>query len=275
MKWLCRNVPLVGRQELGPWRSQALSAWESVSDASVHTVVDVAAEPMLRFLQQCRHDKGARVTRVHFVVKAVAMTLRQLPDINCLLRNGRLYRRRDADIFMPVALDAEGRDLSFVTLRGVDTKSVTEIASEVSRSAWQLRKQGGVRFKPIRNRFLRRPLMRLGGFVLYSLNVWTPALGIPKNAFGSAAVTDLSELGADYMFPPLLPFARLPLVVGVGSIHETYGPNGEPEKWLRLCIVFDHRIIDGVYAGRICRYLRAIWAEPERHLMNENTFCDS
>lgn len=259
-------MPLSGPQPQSAWRGQALGAWESVSDASVHTVLEVQAAPMLRYLDRHRARKGARVSSVHFVTKAVALTLRQLPEINSLLRLGRLYRRRDADIFIPVTLDAKGYDLSFVVIRSADTKPVAAIADELTRGAWSLRKKESVPLKPIRSRVLRRPLMRLAGFLLYTLNIWSPAFGIPKNPFGSAAVTDLSELGADYMFPPLLPFARLPLVVGIGPLYEKYGPQGTHETWLRLCIVFDHRIIDGVYAGRICRYLRTVWAAPEQHL---------
>ena len=142
MRWLARNVPLVGQQKLSPWRSQALSAWDSASAASLHTVLEMNAEPMLRYLEQQSERGGLRVTSVPFVVKVAAMTLRELPDVNCLLRNGRLYRRRDADIFMPVALDEEGSDLSFVVVRNADTKSPADIAGEVSRSARQMRNEG-------------------------------------------------------------------------------------------------------------------------------------
>jgi hypothetical protein len=265
MKWIEENVPLTGRLELSSWRTQALSTWNSVSDASVPAIVEVNAEPMIRFLEAHNQREGARASPVHFVLKAVALTLRELPNANCLIRNGCLYHRRDADIFIPVTLDTDGHELSYFVVRNADTKSVSEIAEELTRAAWTLRKEG-TRIKTVTNRWLRRPFMRFVEYVLFSLNIWSPAMGIPKNPFGSAAVTDLSEFGADYMFPPLLPFARFPFVVGIGSIRSKYGPDGVAERWMPLCIVFDHRIIDGVYAGRIYKFLRRVWAAPEDHM---------
>lgn len=256
---------------MSPWRGLAIVAWESVSDASVHAVVEMDAAPMQQYLDHLHEKTGVRVNPVHFAGKAVADTFRSLPDLNCLLRRGQLYRRRDVDIFFPVALDHHGENLSGVVIRNVDTKSLDAIAQELKDAANRLRTHGDTNFKAIKSHMLRRALMRFSGFFLYTLNLWTPALGVPRDAFGSAAVSDVSAFGADFVFPPLLPVARLPLIVGVGGLIDRLNADGKPEKWLRLCIVFDHRVIDGVYAGRISRHLRSIWAEPEKHLDASDT----
>lgn len=219
---------------------------------------------MLRFIERRGKSTAIRIGPVHFVGRTLAGSLRKLPDVNCILRRGRIYRRRDVDIMFPVALDREGHDLSTAVVRNAETKPLEDVANELSRAAADLRKQGGSTFKVSIN-ILRRPLLRFAQFLLYTLNVWTPALGLPKNAFGSAAVTDISSFGADFLFPPLLPIARLPIVFGVGAIFEKYGPDGKSVKWVRLLFVFDHRIIDGVYAGRICHYFRSVFAKPEEY----------
>lgn len=36
---------------------------------------------------------------------------------------------------------------------------------------------------------------------------------------------------------------------------------------LRLCIVFDHRTVHGVYAGRMFHYLKEILSKPEIYLV--------
>lgn len=265
MPLLKRNVALAGEMELSAWRSLALVAWDSVSDASVHAVVEVDAAPMLRYLEKLEKGSGVRVSPAHFAGKAIADAFHHLPDLNCLLRRGRIYRRRDVDIFFPVALDHDGEDLSGTIIRNVDTKPIDEIARELQAAAGRLRKKDSKSSKPIRSHFLRRISLQIAGFFLYTLNVWVPAFGIPRDAFGSVAVTDMTGFDSDYAFPPLLPFARLPLVVGVCGLFDRYDAKGKPVKWLRLCFVFDHRIIDGVYAGRISRHLRSIWADPKRH----------
>jgi len=259
-----RNIPLNGPLELSPWRSMALLAWPSVSDASVHAVVEVDAEPMLQFIKRRSKSSGTRIAPVHFVGKTLADTLRELPDVNCILRRRRLYQRRDVDIMFPVALDREGNDLSAAVVRNADRKPVEEVASELAQAAADLRSQGGSSFKA-GTHILQGPLLRFAQFLLYTLNVWTPALGMPQNAFGSAAVSDVSSFGADFAFPPLLPMARLPIVIGVGPVFERYGPDGALEKWIRLFVVFDHRVIDGVYAGRITKFIRSVFAKPDEY----------
>lgn len=92
MPLLKRNVSLSGEMELSPWRGLALVAWDSVSDASVHAVVEMDAEPMLQCLERVRKNTGVRVSPVHFTGKAIADRFRHLPDLNCLLRRSRPYR---------------------------------------------------------------------------------------------------------------------------------------------------------------------------------------
>jgi hypothetical protein len=259
-----RNIPLAGPVELSSWRSLALHAWPSVSDASIRAVMEIEAEPMLQYIEDHSAKTETRIAPVHFIGRTLAAAMRALPDVNCILRRGRLYQRRDVDIMFPVALDREGYDLAAVVIRHVDQKSVEELAAELTQTAAELRAQGnpGMKAGP---QFLQGPLLRFAQFMLYTLNVWTPALGMPQNGFGSAAVTDVSAFGADIVFPPLLPIARLPIVIGVGALFDKYGPDGKSTKWIRLFLVIDHRIIDGVYSGRIAHFIRGVFADPEKH----------
>lgn len=264
MELFKRNIPLEGPVELSPWRRMALLAWDSVSDASVHAVIEVEAQPMLDFITRRGKATSTRITPVHFVGKTLADTMRTLPDVNCILRRRRLYRRRDVDIMFPVALDREGYDLSAAVIRNVDHKSIEGIANELREMVTELRNQGGSSFKA-GTHILQGIMLRFTQFLLYTLNVWTPALGLPQNAFGSAAVTDVSSFGADFAFPPLLPLAHLPIVLGVGPVFDRYHADGKSAKWIRLFVVFDHRVIDGVYAGRINHRIRTIFSNPEKY----------
>jgi pyruvate dehydrogenase E2 component (dihydrolipoamide acetyltransferase) len=160
-------------------------------------------------------------------------------------------------------------------IRNVDRISIETLAQSMSRSTYELRKYGDASFEKLKGdtlvaRGAARILMRTGSFFLYTLNTWSPVLGFPKNAFGSAAITDISRFGAEYAFPPILPIAHVPLVVGVGPVAEKCVPDSggcRPVKWLRLCMVFDHRVIDGVYAGHMCHYLKEIFSKPEIYLL--------
>lgn len=274
MSWFCKNVPLLGPRRLSPWRNAALSAWRTVGEASVHAVIDIEAGPILNFIESARERTGTHPTLVHCTGKATGMMLRRFPDINCLLRFGRLYQRRDVDIFFTVALDRRGEDLSGVVINGVDSLPVEAIAEQLTSAGLKLRQQGDTGFRGIKatgvfGRILSRLMMHVGGFILYTLNIWSPLLGMPKNAFGSAAVSDISRFGSEFAFPPLLPIARIPLVIGMGPVITKPVYNGgefKPVPHLRLCVVFDHRVIDGVYAGRMFRFFREIFSKPDEYL---------
>lgn len=262
--WIGRNIPLAGRQKLSPWRRQALTAWKSAPDASIHTILDLPAEAMDRYLSQVGGRPTARP--LHAAVKAAALALARFPEANCVMRRGGLYRRRDADIFLPVALDAEGHDLAYTVVRQADRKGIGEIAKELVVDVIRLRKHGEKAYRPPNVPLVSGLLIRLATFCLYTLNLWSPAFGVPRNPFGSAAVSDISGFNVDYGFPPLLPIARLPFVIGVGSIIERPNAQGRVEPWQRLTVIFDHRILDGVLVGRICGYLREVWQAPAEHL---------
>jgi len=51
----------------------------------------------------------------------------------------------------------------------------------------------------------------------------------------------------------------------VGALFDEYGPDGKATKWIRLFLVIDHRIIDGVYSGRIAHFIRGVFADPAKH----------
>jgi hypothetical protein len=261
MALFSRNIPLEGPVELSTWRGMALHAWPSVSDASIRAIMEIEAEPMLRYIDDRSTATGVRIAPVHFIGRTLAATLREYPDINCIIRRKRLYRRRDVDIMFPVALDREGFDLAAAVVRHADQKRLEEVATDLTQAAADMRTQGNSGMKPAPP-LLQGPMLRFAQFMLYTLNVWSPALGMPQNAFGSAAVSDVSSFGADVVFPPLLPLARLPIVVGNGPVFEKHGPDGTATKWIRLFVVLDHRIIDGVYSGRIAHFIRGVFADP-------------
>lgn len=198
----------------------------------------------------------------HAVGKCVAAMLDRFPAVNTLRRLGGLYPRRSVDLFFTAAMDSRGEDLSGVVVRDVPSLSLVDVAMSMSRAAFRLRKHGDAGFERVKRqgfvlRWLARIWMRVGGFFLYTLNLWHPWFGMPRDAFGSAAITDVSRFGADFVYPPILPLARLPAVFAVGPVRG---------RALHLSIVFDHRVIDGVYGGRMLRYLKQVFSAPDRHL---------
>jgi pyruvate/2-oxoglutarate dehydrogenase complex dihydrolipoamide acyltransferase (E2) component len=273
MPLFTRNIDLGPALRLPSWRKIAIGTWRDAGDPSVFCVLEVDMRPALAYLERIRASTGTKVTLTHFVGKAVAVTLALHPQLNCILRFGRLYPRKDVDVFFQVATDTLGKDLSGLTIRRADTKSIPEIALEMQSCAERIRKQGDPEFKRMKSTmgglpgWASRFVLGFAGFVLYTLNLWTPLLGSPRDPFGSCMITSIGTLGLDMAFAPLVPFSRVPLLIAVGAARDTpVARDGRVEiaPVSRLCVTIDHRLIDGMLGSHMARALLEIFADPER-----------
>ncbi|MCM2278235.1 MAG: 2-oxo acid dehydrogenase subunit E2 [Oligoflexia bacterium] len=241
----------------------------------MYSILELEVGPAMEYLRKVQEKSGSKVTLTHFVGKAAAETIRRHPELNCVLRLGRLYPRQSVDIFFQVASDSQGKDLSGTTIRNADRKSVADFAREMQESVNVIRTQGDPAFKKMKKTMKGLPgfvsgwVISLAAFLQYTLNIWTPLLGTPRDAFGSLMVTNIGSLDLDMAFAPLVPYSRVPCLLAVGAVREQ--PVARDGKVAvapvsKICVTFDHRLIDGVHASHMARTLKKIFAEPEKEL---------
>jgi len=275
MPLISKNIDFGRPMRASSWRKVAIGTWRSAGDPSVYAVVDLDAGPALAYLDQLKAQTGVKLTLTHFVGRAIAEVLGRHPDINCMLRFGRLYPRKTVDVFFQVASDTKGVDLSGMTIRRANEKSMAEIAQEMQKNVKEIREKGDPGFRKMKKTmgglpgFLSRYVLGFAGFLLYSLNIWTPLLGSPRDPFGSCMVTSIGSLGLDFAFAPLVPYSRVPLLLSVGAVREdVVVRNGQPvvRPMLRICVTIDHRIIDGMHASHMSRTLAKIFETPQAEL---------
>src|SRR5262249_20860453 len=151
----------------------------------------------LAYIEKVRAKSGLKITLTHLAGKAVAQVLANHPDINCILRFGMLYPRKNVDVFFQVAADDTGKDLSGMTIRNTDKKSLAEIAQEMQTRAQKIRKEGDPEFKKMKSTMGLLPgwatkfVLDFAGWFMYTLNLWTPLLGSPRDPFGSCMITSI------------------------------------------------------------------------------------
>ncbi len=269
-----RNIQFGPALKLSGWRKIAIGTWRRPGDPSVYGVLEVEIEPALQYLEKVRQKTGKKVTLTHFIGKAIATVLARHPDLNCMLRWGRLYPRKDVDIFFQVASDTAGKDLSGVTIRQADKKSIAELADEMAGRVAKIREKGDPEFKQVKGMMRMMPGMLVGklldltSILMYTFNIWSPLIGSPRDPFGSAMITSIGSLGLDAAFAPLVPYSRIPLLVAIGVAKDTpvarEGGRVEVARMVRLCATIDHRLIDGVHAANMNKTLTAILADPEK-----------
>jgi pyruvate/2-oxoglutarate dehydrogenase complex dihydrolipoamide acyltransferase (E2) component len=273
--WISRNLELGQKLNISSWRQIAVGSWRSYGDPTIYGLVELDVGPALKYLRKLEATSGTRLTITHFMGRAAAEVLRRHPEINSVIRFGSIYPRKTVDVFLMVASDRTGEDLSGMCISAADQKSVVEIAQEVNQRAQMIRDNKDASYRGMKSIFayvpgvLSAPLMKLVEFVLYELNLWSPALGLPRKAFGSVMITNVGALGLDVAWGALVPFARAPLLLTLGTYQDSPGvKDGQLTviQQLKLGVTIDHRIVDGVQASHMSKTLKQIFANPEQEL---------
>lgn len=270
-----KNVKLGPPLRLSAWRKVAMGTWKTAGDPSVYGTLELPAEPALEYIQSLEKKTGMRITLSHFAGRAMAETLKRHPEINCVMRCGKLYPRQNVDVFFQVATDKKGDDLSGMVIRNADHKSIPDISREMDDTVKIIRSKGDPSYKKMKNVFsmlpgwMAGPILTFSGWFMYSMNLWSPLFGAPKDSFGSVMVTNIGSLGLDSAYAPLVPYSRIPLLIAVGTVVDrAVVRNGAvvAGKTIKLCATFDHRIIDGVQASHMSRTLTLIFNDPVKEL---------
>lgn len=265
------NIELLPYSRPSMWRKMSLANWRHPTDPQVYGNQEIDMHAAMLYAEQLTRSTGAKVTATHMVVRAVALALGKYPDANAIIRLNRIYRRRDVNIFCQVAIPGEKPDLSGTVIRKADTKSPAEIARELSQQARAVRRGEDkvvARTRQTLNvipTFLSRAVFEAIGFLQYDLNLDLRALGLPKDPFGSAMVTSVGSLGISHAWAPLVPMSRVPIVVALGKVEDKPVVREGKVVVRPVCTIgatFDHRIMDGLLAGKLSEAVTEYLADP-------------
>ncbi len=268
------NLELVPLKDISPFRRVAIGTWRTTHDPSVYGSLDIRMEKALAYMDAFRNRTGKHLTVTHMVTKAVADALGACPEANAILRFNRIYLRKSVDLsILVVQTDlGEGKtDLAACKVNEADRKSLYELVTEIEEQVARVRQRKDLAMEKSKATTNRIPLLFINWFLdllsffLYTLNLDLRFLGIPRDPFGSATVTNVGSLGLDTAYVPLVPYSRVPIFVAPGAIKDQpVVENGQvvPGKVMRINATFDHRFIDGFHAGRLARQLREMLEDP-------------
>jgi pyruvate dehydrogenase E2 component (dihydrolipoamide acetyltransferase) len=263
-------MPLRPLRPLRGWRRVAVHTWQPPRDPSVYAIVDVPMRAALAYLERLRDETGVRVTVTHLVARGVALAIRQYPQLNGVVARGRIMLRDTVDIFLQVATEG-GTDLSGIKIERADEKTVVEFAREMEARVEQLRQRRDRQVERTKSLLDRLPLWLLGPFMraiaylTYDLDLDLSRIGVVKDNFGSAMVTNVGMFGLAGAFAPLVPFSRTPMVVLVGEVQDravVEVGRVVVRPMMSLGVTFDHRFMDGFQGGAMAQLFRAYLEDP-------------
>ncbi len=202
----------------------------------VTTVIQLDVSRLVEFRE---HNKesfqqqyGVRLTYTPFFVKATAEALKEFPLLNSTLVDDQIIVRHYVHMGVAVALGEKGEEgLIVPVIRDVHQKSLVEIARDLEDIA-----------KRARNKTIGLADVQGATFTLtnpgsYGALIGTPIINHPQTAIlGTYAIVKQPVIINDML-------AIRPMMY--------------------LCLSYDHRLIDGMYAGRFLQRVKRIIEEFE------------
>jgi pyruvate/2-oxoglutarate dehydrogenase complex dihydrolipoamide acyltransferase (E2) component len=277
-KWFSKNIDFGPPIPLSRWRKISMASWGVTHDSSIVTVIELDAEPALAYLEKRQSETSTKLTITHLAGYALAQAFAKTPDVNCMFRWGKLYRRKTVDICFLVASGKASRhgseDLSSYTLRAVDKLGVVGIAEGLIPTAKAIKSGKDTTFRGIKQGIgafphsIRRLLVNSADFLMNVLNVWSPLLGFQKDAFGSAMLTSVGSLDIEFAIARIFPTSRNVMIASVGAVREKpVVKNGAVVVGKRIKFVFtaDHRIVDGLHASHMLKEFQACFERTETY----------
>ncbi len=260
------------------FRKIAMGSWKTAGDPSVYGQLEIDVTEVLVYLEKFNQKYGARTGITEFVGKVTAQVLKERPEMNGMIRRGRIYLRDSVNLFYQVNVPGGEKDpvgkamLLGLTIPDADKKSLLEISTELKTKAAKI-KSGGENDMTKSVKLLTYvpwPLMRyflnFTSFINYDLNFPMELLGLLKDPFGSVFITNVGSMGIDSAWAPLVPYTRVPLLLTVGAVRDrawVVDKKIEVRPVIRIGCTFDHRLMDGVHAAAMTRLFMKYFSNPE------------
>ena len=247
-----------------PWRRLATAFFDAPHSGRILFRAQVNAEPVEAYLAA---QPGRRLDAFYVVAAAAARTIaHDVPALNGYLRRGRVHARAGTTVSVTSAVP--GSDgLIAIPLRQADRLPASALAPLLRRTLLEtrtrLRRTG--RLPEYALARVPWPLRRAAFRAVRGL----AGLGVPMarydmapESFGALVITNMEPLVRGYPeddsvydigFAPLFPAARNASFLAVfppRDLPAAVGGAAVVQRRFTLCATFDHRLVDGLDAGR-------------------------
>lgn len=233
--------------KFGPIRVEKMAKIRKTIAARMHeswqtcprvTNFDDADVTDLEYLRQSSKEdyaaKGIKLTTMPFVIKAVAMALRNNPAINATvdMEAGEITYKEYVNV--GIAVDTE-RGLVVPVLRDADEMAIPEVARNLADIAEDVRD---------------------GKFDLSLVQG------------GTFTISNLGAIGGTYSTPIInLPEVAILLIGRSRKLPTVVGDKIEPRLMMPLSLSYDHRLVDGATAARFLNEVIGYLKAPSRLLL--------
>ena len=224
------TIPLRGMR--GRVAERMFQSWNTIPRVTEVMLVDMNATVSFRqaMLAQWEQQYGIRISLNDLITKAVATALRRHPRLNATLVDQEVHLHENVNVGVAVNLD-EG--LIVPVIADADRKDLGQIARE-SRELAEKARAVPMRLSP------------------------------DEVSNGTFTITNLGTTGIE-LFTPIINPPQI-AILGVGMVQRRPVVVGDAlaiRPSVYLCLVFDHRAVDGVPAANFLQELQRLFEKPQ------------
>ena len=228
------TIPLRGMR--GRVAERMFQSWNTIPRVTEVMLVDMNATVSFRqaMLAQWEQQYGVRISLNDLITKAVATALRRHPRLNATLVGQEVHLHENVNVGVAVNLD-EG--LIVPVIADADRKDLGQIARE-SRELAEKARAVPMRLSP------------------------------DEVSNGTFTITNLGTTGIE-LFTPIINPPQI-AILGVGMVQRRPVVVGDAlaiRPSVYLCLVFDHRAVDGVPAANFLQELQRLLEKPQEFVL--------
>ncbi len=258
------------KHKISTRRKFAIASWQTPKEGNMYGKQTINATNMIKYIKHLRNITKEKVTVTHLIGKAIGLTLENIKTFNNRILFNKYIPHKTIDISFLVALN-HGQDLTKIKICNINNKKCNEIAQELQDFSKVLREKKSISLKK-NKRFLQnlpnwllKPIIWICGYFTGILGFNFKELGLESFPFGSCIITSVGMLDIYEGYAPLMPFARVPLLIVITKIKdEVIVLNGKIkiEPQLKLMATIDHRFIDGQESSSLSTKIKKQLEKP-------------
>lgn len=217
--------------------------------------IDATRMLELRNISYANDTSTSRITITQIIAKAVADTLKNYPILFSFFSGNEIITNQELVLNIPVDIE---NHVEYIVLHNPDRKSLSTIAEEYTTELNRIRNGNGTFFNVIK-RLMTEP--DISGF---------NPIEFLRNHHGNFVI---SNFGSFHIDSGSLTIAQ-PIISSlcIGSVKPS--AIKQSDQWIErmtlpLTLSFDHRPVDGAYAGRFLNDVRKLLESPEK-LFDDN-----
>jgi len=237
-------------------RKLMIASWDEPKEGVILAKYEADVSKVNEYIKETREKTGVKVTLTHFVIKVLAETMKDLPDINGRIVFGKYLPYDKVNISCLVDIEG-GKDLAVATIEDADKKTVEDIAEVLAQKASRIKsnkdevhQQQNATFKLLPS-FLIGLMLDIIQLIGVDLGISVAALKLKKFMFGCCMVTNIGALGLRDAYAPFTPFTRVPMLVTLCETQKKPVVKNDKIEIAPICNInwtVDHRFVDG---GRV------------------------